>query len=925
MYRRSDGGSTVSSENDPLLLEYITASKRRGRAGSKKRRAMNHRAGGGSEKKRAISEALRAENAELRAAGAAGFRKRHEDILDNALQCGGKALEAMLVMSERLERLGSGMSEAQERRVRAQCQAVSNFYRALDDHYPTKEIIECAEIASRNSGYCARAWTIYRWSLEYISNGGKFVSDGRGDFDHDCFITSNEDIKAELRTWMRANLWGLTRVKCAEWVNKTLIPKYVGGGDPAALIQELSDKWHINGKVSDYTVGRWMHLAGGEYVKEAKTYYCDDHESLENQKYRSAYIERDLGTVEEPSERELGQHQWIQMTAEKAEGFFKAHTDEEAGKALRSSAHHFSVSGIEANFIDESGVMTDDKEAAAVAAAVATRIPQTRSRGSDGGAAAAAYAQATAEVEAAIAAAREAPPAAGAVAMVELHVEHSEALDAWRSLQPMGGRVSVRYGREKSPIIVNGQDESIFSSEAAPSRKWKVDGKSDCTPKTGVGIMVSAYVNSVTGFGLPMTAEQLKEVNEYRKKDENKHYKCGAYEAPQAICKLAGIPVTTVKWPLPESPGVRFLHYGKDKDGYWDSDHMMIQMEDHADCLAVMFPHCKIVDEYDWSGVHGVKKADGLDAKTMNVKFGGAAVAKHATKLVDGGCLGPHPALIEVGGVVHDRKLKVGDTQSMIFGEDDPPPFYALDAPLHDEDTGETKQKAAKKKRTLKTVERQVGVVSDGAGATEEVAVVKQGYAGKPKGLLDVLFERGQLDPKFLKGGKSGTVIQYTKDPKVVDGIPDESLSLVSMLQRNTDFQNEPTAMQELTESLGHTQEKTPKKHPEVAGRGIEYDWGLSNVTFRHNNTYSPNALLLEGRVRAALDTTRVLTIERTRKFQRRANDYKRAYRALGSESPEPESDPPSEVEYADIEKLTKKHKTHRSSLDQDYKFITSA
>ena len=91
-------------------------------------------------------------------------------------------------------------------------------------------------------------------------------------------------------------------------------------------------------------------------------------------------FERDLGTVEEPSERELGQFQWIQMTAEKAEGFFKAHTDEGAEKALRSSAHHFSVSGIEANFIDEGGVMTDDKEAAAVAAAVATRIPQTRSR-----------------------------------------------------------------------------------------------------------------------------------------------------------------------------------------------------------------------------------------------------------------------------------------------------------------------------------------------------------------------------------------------------------------------------------------------------------------------------------------------------------------------------------------------------------------
>jgi len=149
----------------------------------------------------------------------------------------------------------------------------------------------------------------------------------------------------------------------------------------------------------------------------------------------------------------------------------------------------------------------------------------------------------------------------------------------------------------------------------------------------------------------------------------------------------------------------------------------------------------------------------------------------------------------------------------------------------------------------------------------EEEAVVKGGYVGKPKGLLDVLFERGLLDPQLLQGGKAGNPTQYTRDPKVIDGIPDESRSLVSMLARCADFQNEPTAMQELTEDLGHVQEKTPKKHPEIAGRGVEYCWGKSKVHFRHNNNYSSNAANLEERVKESMNTADVLTLGRVRKF----------------------------------------------------------
>ena len=153
----------------------------------------------------------------------------------------------------------------------------------------------------------------------------------------------------------------------------------------------------------------------------------------------------------------------------------------------------------------------------------------------------------------------------------------------------------------------------------------------------------------------------------------------------------------------------------------------------------------------------------------------------------------------------------------------------------------------------------------------------------------------------------------------MTDGIPDEPYSLVSIVGRCQDFLNEPTAMAELSQLLGHEQEKTPKKHPELAGEGVEYMWGKSKMTYRHNNNYSSNAKNLEQRVRDALDPNLVLPIKRVRAMQRKANDYKRSYMALE------ESSGGDDLEYADIEKMKEKCKAHRSSLDQDYAFIKNA
>ncbi len=310
-----------------MLAKHISAANRRGRAGAlSRKRGLHHRYGGQAQRKRHAHLAANMASANVRIEHAKEVRSKHLRRLDEALRQGGATLQSMLIMSERLTRIGGSegvaMSPPQATRIRNQCMAVANYFRALDLYYPKLGLLECAGKAAENSGHVAAPWTIYRWSLQFMENGGHFISDGRGDYDHDCFITGNEDIRRKLRNWMRSNLRHLTRAKAAAWVNQVLIPKYVGGGDGPAMVKELKDKYKIDGTVSEYTVGRWMHLAGGEYVVAEKSYYCDSHESAENQAYRKAYLARDQGGVGAPSERELGQFLWIQMTADVAEDFW---------------------------------------------------------------------------------------------------------------------------------------------------------------------------------------------------------------------------------------------------------------------------------------------------------------------------------------------------------------------------------------------------------------------------------------------------------------------------------------------------------------------------------------------------------------------------------------------------------------------------
>ena len=151
--------------------------------------------------------------------------------------------------------------------------------------------------------------------------------------------------------------------------------------------------------------------------------------------------------------------------------------------------------------------------------------------------------------------------------------------------------------------------------------------------------------------------------------------------------------------------------------------------------------------------------------------------------------------------------------------------------------------KAAKAKKQNKAALLMRGGDAPAAAVVDIVPGVRLGYAGEAKGFLDVLFERGWLDP----------AVKYTiKGPKLPDGTRDESKSLATIMAMCEDFRNEATAMHELMGLLGVEMGQTPKGHPELAGRGIEFFWGKGKYLPPHQQVLLHEAHLREDSPRGA-------------------------------------------------------------------------
>jgi hypothetical protein len=307
-------------------------------------------------------------------------------------------------------------------------------------------------------------------------------------------------------------------------------------------------------------------------------------------------------------------------------------------------------------------------------------------------------------------------------------------------LPKYGGNLSIRKPENTKPRVTFGQDEAIFRSSQLNDSCWAIDGQQTLRTKSmGVGRMVSALCSREFGFGLDMSVEELANVNERRR---NKKY--GDKEA--AIYLLG----SSDKKDLVSSPFVRYLEYGKGKDGYWSYNHMVLQLEDCTDVFKVLHPEFDIVYELDHSSGHDKEKADGLTTtpSMLGWEHGGKQRRMRDSEL----------GANNTGTVRHGRCINLGEIQHMNFQLDDLPPVLKPLCPKFPSPTGKTitrelsvpemKARLDAEKLNLDG-KRQVlfeRCVEAGLPVNLTFPVLTPGYDGEPKEAAHIAFERGFFD-----------------------------------------------------------------------------------------------------------------------------------------------------------------------------------
>jgi hypothetical protein len=124
---------------------------------------------------------------------------------------------------------------------------------------------------------------------------------------------------------------------------------------------------------------------------------------------------------------------------------------------------------------------------------------------------------------------------------------------------------------------------------------------------------------------------------------------------------------------------------------------------------------------------------------------------------------------------------------------------------------------------------------------TAEEQEIKEGWLLKPKGMLQILWERGWIDSSKVVIARS---MYYSKDEKKAlgeDGKLKEAsrqYTLSYLLEQCTDFNDEKSDLEHLATELSGRDTKisilfTPKYHCELAGEGIEYCWGAAKQMYR--------------------------------------------------------------------------------------------
>ena len=237
---------------------------------------------------------------------------------------------------------------------------------------------------------------------------------------------------------------------------------------------------------------------------------------------------------------------------------------------------------------------------------------------------------------------------------------------------------------------------------------------------------------------------------------------------------------------------------------------------------------------FDHSNGHDCVAPDALNPTAISKTFGGKQPLMQNSVIANSTYLGPYQ---------HDSKLKVGETQSMIFSHTDTGPFYLhpserqsqkFDSILGNKTENIPKPdlgKSLKKKgiTNLKGNRDKLKKLCDKnkIPTTRTVLDIKQGWANKAKGAYQVLWERGWINP--LANPKT-----YTWKGRADDyGNIDKSTSIKALIMNQPDFLEQKTLLQHHCEQLGVLSDRSPVAHCDIAGKGIEFNWGFSKMNYR--------------------------------------------------------------------------------------------
>ena len=102
---------------------------------------------------------------------------------------------------------------------------------------------------------------------------------------------------------------------------------------------------------------------------------------------------------------------------------------------------------------------------------------------------------------------------------IEYHVDDlsQEMINKIVPNLPCGGNLSVQKKQEEKPIIQFGHDECIFHQYIFTSHCWYgPKGETTIIPKDeGYRIMISTFQSWQFGFGMHLSEDELKRVNEF--------------------------------------------------------------------------------------------------------------------------------------------------------------------------------------------------------------------------------------------------------------------------------------------------------------------------------------------------------------------------------------------------------------------------